>query len=84
MDKPRVLVTGTAGGIGSALVRELGSLGARIGISGRNEKSLQELKNETGVGFPPCEVPSFLCDLENPSQAGALGPRVAGFFLGGG
>ncbi len=49
------LVTGATGGIGAAIAMALASQGAKVGISGRNEKKLQALKNgriESAVILP--------------------------------
>lgn len=42
------LVTGATGGIGGAIAKALHAQGATVGISGRNEGKLNELKNELG------------------------------------
>lgn len=42
------LVTGATGGIGGAIAKALHAQGASVGLSGRNEAKLNELKNELG------------------------------------
>ncbi len=42
------LVTGATGGIGDAIAKALAAQGAKVGLSGRNESKLVQLKNEIG------------------------------------
>lgn len=44
----KALVTGATGGIGGAIAKALHAQGATVGISGRNEAKLNELKAELG------------------------------------
>jgi 3-oxoacyl-[acyl-carrier protein] reductase len=48
LDGKTALVTGATGGIGGAIAKALHAQGATVGISGRNEGKLNELKNELG------------------------------------
>lgn len=65
-----VLVTGGAGGIGSALVREFASEGANVGIHYRSsEERAMALSEETG-GHP------LQADLTSESEAEALFPAA--------
>ena len=41
-----VIITGASSGIGKALAREFGKLGANVVAGARNEEKLQELINE--------------------------------------
>ena len=62
-----ILVTGAAGGIGGATVRQLVAAGADVVASGRSEASLEPIVRETGVR-------SLAFDLESEeSIAAALG-----------
>jgi len=43
------LVTGGSSGIGEAIAKALAASGARVAITGRNEKRLKEVENALGV-----------------------------------
>jgi short-subunit dehydrogenase len=66
-----VLVTGAAGGIGSALVKLLSGSGARLFLAGHNESKLQVLAQANAV--PPERV--FALDLADPTAIDELKDR---------
>lgn len=53
-----ILVTGASGGIGAATVRMLGTEGAEVIASGRNEAALGKLAGETGCRTLPFDLTS--------------------------
>lgn len=68
IDKSSVaLVTGASGAIGSEISKKLSKMGCHVVISGRNEKKLQDLKQQIG---PKCSIE--VCNLENPNNAKQL------------
>lgn len=65
-----VLVTGGGSGIGLAIARELGELGAKIAICGRDAARLASARAElesTGIA-----VHAATCDIREPEQVAAL------------
>ncbi|RLB55925.1 MAG: acetoin dehydrogenase [Deltaproteobacteria bacterium] len=70
----RVLITGAAGGIGSALARHLLVRGARLVLVDRDEQRLQKLRQRLGEEFPgsaaDCEL--FVVDLTVGTELVAL------------
>ncbi len=65
------LVTGAAGGIGSAVARGLAAQGARLALSGSNEEKLGAFAAE--LGGDHVIVP---CNLSDPAAADALVPAA--------
>ncbi len=65
------LVTGAAGGIGSAVARGLAAQGARLALSGSNEEKLKAFAAE--LGGEHVTVP---CNLSDPAAADALVPAA--------
>lgn len=65
------LVTGAAGGIGSALARRLAAAGCRLFLTGRREAALQELADSLGNG-PAGPVGVIAADLERDSDVDGL------------
>jgi short-subunit dehydrogenase/MoaA/NifB/PqqE/SkfB family radical SAM enzyme len=64
-----VLVTGASGGLGSALVKLLADRGARLAITSRSEKALNELISQ----LPQKEnVQAITADLSQPAEAARL------------
>jgi len=66
----RVLVIGAAGGIGSALVRQLAASGAQVFLAGRDAARLGALSAELGL---PCAT----LDAADPDAVDALADRAA-------
>jgi short-subunit dehydrogenase/MoaA/NifB/PqqE/SkfB family radical SAM enzyme len=72
-DGKHVLVTGASGGLGSALTKLLADKGARLAVSSRSEKALNELisqlpRKENGV--------AITADLSKPSEAARLAHKA--------
>lgn len=65
------LVTGAAGGIGAAVVRQLVEEGVRVVATDRDETGVQALAGEVGEGVHP-----FLLDLRSTEAVDALVARV--------
>ena len=61
----KVAVIGATGGLGGALCRHLGSLGATILPIGRNQSKLQGLADELKSEFPELSVTLVCADLED-------------------
>lgn len=59
-----ILVTGASSGIGRAAARVLGRLGARVILSGRDEKRLQEAADEIGAAAWCAIEPFDLSDVD--------------------
>jgi len=66
----RVLVIGAAGGIGSALVRQLVASGAQVFVAGRDAARLDALSAELGL-------PGATLDAADPDAVDALADRAA-------
>lgn len=66
------LVTGASRGLGKAIAKALHDQGAFVVLSGRNEESLEEVRNEIG------QERTFIipADLGNPDDVASLVPRV--------
>ena len=69
------LVTGAAGGIGSAIARALASQGARLALSGSNAAKLRAFREELIADFGGDHV-EITCDLSNPVQVEELVPAA--------
>lgn len=65
-----VLVTGGGSGIGLAIARELGSLGARVAIAGRDAAKLEAARAALEAEGITCHAQS--CDIREPEQVEAL------------
>ena len=71
------LVTGAAGGIGSAISRALAAQGARVALSGSNGAKLRAFReelNETYAHHDHDGHVEITCDLSNPTQVEELVP----------
>ncbi|MCA1959248.1 MAG: SDR family NAD(P)-dependent oxidoreductase [Desulfomonile sp.] len=68
-DGKNVLVTGASGGLGSTLVRKLADLGARLVVTSRSAKALDELIS----GLPTAaDITPIIADLSVPGDAKTL------------
>ena len=80
-----ILVTGAAGGIGSAIVRRLVAANADVVLSGRTEQSVHDIAAETGCRTAPFdltsedEIAAALADLElwGVVNCGGYGGEIA-------
>jgi len=80
-----ILVTGAAGGIGSAIVRRLVAANADVVVSGRTEQSLHDIAAETGCRTAPFdltsedEIAAALADLDlwGVVNCGGYGGEIA-------
>jgi len=72
------LVTGAAGGIGSAISRALAKQGARLALSGTNAAKLRAFREELNEEFPHDHDGhvEITCDLSNTTQVEELIPAV--------
>ncbi|MFC6063688.1 SDR family NAD(P)-dependent oxidoreductase [Streptomyces ochraceiscleroticus] len=66
------LVTGGGSGLGAAITRALLSDGARVVITGRNERALKETATRLGP-----DVTHRVCDVSDPSDVAALAESLA-------
>lgn len=74
LDGRTALVTGGGSGIGLAIARELGALGAKVAICGRNPDRLEAARAElAGEGLT---VFAKTCDIREPEQVAALAEAV--------
>ncbi|MFC3097603.1 3-oxoacyl-[acyl-carrier-protein] reductase [Alteraurantiacibacter palmitatis] len=69
------LVTGAAGGIGSAIARALASQGARLALSGSNAAKLRAFREELIADFGGDHV-EITCDLSDTTQVEELVPAA--------
>ena len=79
------LVTGAAGGIGSAISRALAAQGARVALSGSNGAKLRAFRdelNETSAHHEHAGHVEITCDLSNTTQVEELIPAAVS-ALGG-
>ncbi|MDP9849754.1 short-subunit dehydrogenase [Streptosporangium lutulentum] len=66
----RVLITGASSGIGAATARAMAEVGARVVLSGRDEKRLDAVASETGGQALVCDLTT---DAAGPAErAGAV------------
>ncbi|EQB33689.1 3-oxoacyl-[acyl-carrier-protein] reductase [Sphingobium ummariense] len=65
------LVTGAAGGIGSAIARALAAQGATLALSGSNAAKLEAFAAELGGDHK-----TLVCDLSDPAAVDALVPQA--------
>lgn len=73
MTDRRVLITGAASGIGSAMARSFSAHGATLILADRNQTGLDELATSVG-GNPPCLVYDQSIPEEVEKLAAAAGP----------
>jgi NAD(P)-dependent dehydrogenase (short-subunit alcohol dehydrogenase family) len=73
MTDRRVLITGAAGGIGSAMARSFSAHGATLVLADRNQTGLDELATSVG-GNPPCLAYDQSIPKEVEKLAAAAGP----------
>ncbi len=69
------LVTGAAGGIGSAICHALASQGARLALSGTNPAKLRAFREELNETYNQDHV-EITCDLSNTEQVEHLVPAA--------
>ncbi len=69
------LVTGAAGGIGSAISHALAQQGARLALSGTNPAKLRAFREELNATYGHDHV-EVTCDLSNPEQVEKLVPAA--------
>ncbi|MFD4985182.1 SDR family NAD(P)-dependent oxidoreductase [Streptomyces sp. NPDC058374] len=67
------LVTGGGSGLGAAITAALLADGARVVITGRNERALKETASALGAG-----VEHRVCDVSRPEEVAALAESLAG------
>lgn len=68
------LVTGSSQGIGQAIVRDLVSAGARVGVNGRSEESVGRAIDEVRAGQPDADLVAVPADVATEDGAvAALG-----------
>jgi len=65
------LVTGSSGGLGSAIAKALSAQGARLALSGSNQVKLEAFAKELGGNHV-----TLVCDLSNAEQVDQLVPRA--------
>jgi len=72
------LVTGAAGGIGSAISRALAAQGARLALSGTNASKLRSFREELNDSYEHDAGPhvEITCDLSNREQVDELVPAA--------
>ena len=73
MTDRRVLITGAAGGIGSAMARSFSAHGATLVLADRNQTGLDELATSVG-GNPPCLAYDQSIPKQVEKLAAAAGP----------
>lgn len=71
LDRRRVLLTGSTGGIGRAIARALHARGATVVASGRREDALERLRDELGDRIEP-----LVADLAAHADVAALTRRA--------
>lgn len=76
MQQPRVVLTGASGGIGLAICRALGGLGARVWICGRDEGRLAPAR--AAVEDAGGSAVSLVMDLESPESLRAAVEQLTG------
>ena len=69
------LVTGAAGGIGSAIARALATQGARLALSGSNLAKLDAFRDELNAEYGGDHI-AIACDLSNKEQVEHLVPAA--------
>ena len=73
------LVTGSSGGIGSAIARSLAGQGARLALSGSNGAKLRTFREQLNAEIGPAESGDHVeitCDLSNTKQVEELIPAT--------
>lgn len=68
------VVTGASRGIGAAIARKLGSLGARVVLTARDETQLNKIVAEINAAGGGAEA--YLCDLTQPEKIDVFARRV--------
>jgi short-subunit dehydrogenase len=71
LDRRRVLLTGSTGGLGRAIARALHARGATVVASGRREDALESLRDELGDRIEP-----LVADLSAHADVAALSQRA--------
>src|SRR4051812_41993680 len=75
-----VLVTGGGSGLGLSMTKKFLALGARVAITGRNEKRLADAAAASGFG--PERVLTVPCNVRDPQQVEQMTAAVAERFGG--
>ena len=60
-----VLITGATGGLGRVAAKKIAALGDKLALLGRDEASLNELKE--AIGLEPERVITYVADLTDPT-----------------
>ncbi|MGZ8724292.1 MAG: SDR family NAD(P)-dependent oxidoreductase [Aeromicrobium sp.] len=75
-----VLITGGTGGIGRASAIALASMGARVGITGRDQTRAQEAATAITRESGNAEVDVFVCDMSSQTEVHRLATEVLGAY----
>ncbi|MDI9930723.1 SDR family NAD(P)-dependent oxidoreductase [Rhodococcus sp. IEGM 1354] len=71
------IVTGSAGGIGRSLVRQLASRGCDIALVDRDESGLDSIRAELWARYPHQTFTTYVADLSDRSVVRSLGVTLA-------
>jgi retinol dehydrogenase 14 len=76
MQGKTVLVTGGTGGIGKAAAMALASMGARVGITGRDRLRADRAAIEIRTSSPAAQVDTFVADMSSQAEVRSLAAEV--------
>lgn len=71
------IVTGSAGGIDRALVRQLAARGCDIALVDRDESGLDSIRTELITSYPHRTFTTYTADLSDPAKVQQLGAALA-------
>ena len=77
LDRRTALITGATGGLGRAAAHALAGLGARVLLVGRDERRLDELRQELGGGGDDGRYPIHVADMADIASVRAAAAAIS-------
>ena len=75
-NRPIVIITGATNGLGRLAALDLARWGAHLGIVARNQKKVDELRQDIDETAPGTPVDSFIADLTSLRDVRQVGQEI--------